>query len=146
MAHVADILATKGTTVHTIDESTSVLEATRLMNAARIGAMVVTDERAAVVGIFTERDVLRRVVAEKRDPATTNVGSVMTNDVVCCETTMPINEVQTLMKQQRIRHLPVVDGTGKLSGLVSIGDVNAHLANGAQVQIQYLNDYIYGRA
>lgn len=145
MAHVADILETKGTDVHTVDEQTTVLEATRLMNQARIGAMVVTDDRGSVVGIFTERDVLRRVVADQRDPATTTVGQVMTKDVVCCEATTAITDIQSLMKQQRVRHLPVVDGSGKLSGLISIGDVNAHLANGAQVQIQYLNEYIYGR-
>lgn len=146
MAQVKDILDVKGGSVHSVSENTTVLDATRRMNDARIGALVVTDDNEGVAGIFTERDVLRRVVAEGRDPAGTVLAVVMTTQVACCQPDTPLDDVRALMTQKRIRHVPVVHETGKLAGLISIGDVNAHYANGAEVQIQYLHEYIYGRA
>ena len=77
MATVHDVLASKGATLHTIDASVNVLEATQIMNQHKIGALVVT-EAGRVTGMFTERDVLRRVVAEQLLPATVRVGDVMT--------------------------------------------------------------------
>jgi CBS domain-containing protein len=106
----------------------------------------VTDPSNRVVGIFTERDVLCRVVAEQRDPASTHVGQVMTDQVVCASDRMAVGAVQTLMKQRRIRHVPVVDGEDRLIGIISIGDVNAHFANDSQVELEYLHEYIHGRA
>ncbi len=145
MATVNDILAAKGDSVYTIDEHATVLDATVRMNEHKIGGLVVTNAQGRVDGIFTERDVLRRVVAERKDPAETPVAQVMTRQVICCRTDTGLDDVQTLMRNQRIRHLPVVDAEGKLAGMISIGDVNAHFANRHEVQVQYLSEYIYGR-
>jgi CBS domain-containing protein len=144
MATVHDVLASKGATLHTIDASVNVLEATQIMNQHKIGALVVT-EAGRVTGMFTERDVLRRVVAEQLLPATVRVGDVMTREVICCEPHTDLDEVSAIMKIRHVRHVPVCADGGKVLGLVSIGDVNAHYASNQAQTIHFLSDYIYGR-
>jgi CBS domain-containing protein len=144
MATVHDVLSAKGATLHTVDGSLTVLHATQLMNEHKIGAVVVTEE-GRVAGMFTERDVLARVVAEQRSPAATTVGEVMTREVICCDPNTDLDEVSAIMKNRRIRHLPVCGSGGRLLGLVSIGDVNAHYASNQAQTIHFLSDYIYGR-
>lgn len=145
MPTVLDILASKGSHVATIAPTATVLEATTKMNERKIGALVVQDQER-VVGIFTERDVLRRVVAAERAPRDTRVGEVMTRDVVCCSPDTDLEDASRIMRDQRVRHLPVCDGDGGLSGLISIGDLNALHASTQEAQIHFLNDYVYGRA
>ena len=144
MATVGEILAAKGSKVVLIGQGATVLEAALLMNEYKIGALVVSDD-GHVAGMFTERDVLRRVVGERRDPATTRVAEVMTTEVVCCTPGTAIDEVRGAMKNRRIRHLPVVDDEGRLLGLVSIGDLNAHQATAQEQTIYLMHEYLYGR-
>jgi CBS domain-containing protein len=144
MATVNDILADKGSQVFTTGKSATVLEAALVMNEHRIGALVVLED-GRVAGMFTERDVLRRVVADRRDPATTPVAEVMTHEIVVCTPATPLEEARGVMKNRRIRHLPVVDGDHRLLGMVSIGDLNAHQATSQEKTIHLLNEYIYGR-
>jgi CBS domain-containing protein len=145
MATVNDILATKGTQVQSVGGEATVLQAVQLMNDHKIGALVVL-EGGRLRGMFTERDVLRRVVGEQRSPTTTLVAEVMTSEVACCTPKTTIEEARTVMKNQRIRHLPVVDGEGGLRGLISIGDLNAFEAASQETTIFWLNEYLYGRA
>lgn len=144
MPTVRDILAAKGSQVFSIGPEASVLQATRQMNQHKVGALVVMHQQQ-VVGIFTERDVLRRVVAEQRSPSDVNVADVMTSEVICCEPDRDLDDASTIMQQRRIRHLPVCDEDGGLIGLISIGDLNACHASHQQQTIHFLNDYIYGR-
>jgi len=144
MPTVRDVLAVKGESLHTIQDSATVLDATRKMNQNKIGAVVVM-ENGRVAGIFTERDVLMRVVAEELAPSSVIVGNVMTRDVICCSPDDDLDEVSAIMKAKRIRHVPVCDADGKLHGMISIGDVNAQYASNAEQHIHFLNDYIYGR-
>ncbi|HEX3356997.1 MAG TPA: CBS domain-containing protein [Tepidisphaeraceae bacterium] len=144
MPTVSDVLAVKGATVHSIDPSATVLEATQKMNQHKLGALLVMTE-AQVTGIFTERDVLRRVVAEQRDPSTCTVGEVMTREVVCCQPQEDLDEISALMQQKRVRHVPVCDDAGRIMGMISIGDVNAFHATHQEAHINFLSDYIYGR-
>lgn len=123
----------------------SVLEAIRLMNAERIGALLVM-HGCRLVGIFTERDVLRRVVAEGRVPDLTPVADVMTSDVLCCEPETPVETVADMMRRERIRHVPVVDADGAVVGMVSIGDINAHRFNHCEAALHQVEDYIWRRA
>ena len=145
MSNVRHILANKGTDVHSIEPGATVLEAVQKMNDHKIGALVVKDPGGEVVGIFTERDVLRRVLGQERSPRETTVGEVMTSDVVCCGVNEEIDDIAATMKARRIRHLPVCDADGKMLGLVSIGDVNAFHASDQEATIYFLNEYIYGR-
>lgn len=144
MALVRDILDRKGHQVVAVCATDTVLDAARLMNDKRIGAVVVTEPGQGVVGIFTERDVLRRVVAERRSPEETRVGDVMSRPVTCCRLTTPLLECQAVMTAKRLRHLPVVE-KDELVGMISIGDVIANEVQEQQVTIEYLNEYIYGR-
>lgn len=144
MPTVRDVLAQKGKSLFTIDGQASVLDATREMNRHKIGALVVMEE-GRPAGIFTERDVLTRVVAEELPPAAVLVGTVMTREMICCDPADDLDEVSAIMKSRRVRHVPVCGADGQLHGIISIGDVNAQYASNAEQHIHFLNDYIYGR-
>jgi CBS domain-containing protein len=144
MATVRDILAAKGPHVQSIGPDATVLDAALLMNEHKIGSLLVmTGGRLA--GIITERDLLVRVVGRRRDPADTPVREVMTAEVACCRPETELAEARGVMKNRRIRHLPVLDTDDRLLGLVSIGDLNAHLAQDQENTIHVLHEYIYGR-
>jgi CBS domain-containing protein len=145
MALVQDLLENKGTDVWTTGPYATVLEAALKMNEHQIGALVVIEPRGEVAGIFTERDVLRRVVGERRDPARTRVCDVMTADVLCCAPDTTTEEARYQMQVRRIRHLPVADEDGRLVGLISIGDLNAELQASQEHSLFLLNEYIAGR-
>ena len=144
MPTVGDILARKGSQVFTIGKEATVLQAALLMNDHKIGALVVVDD-SQVIGMFTERDVLRRVVGEQRDPTKTLVADVMTTEVICCTCETTLDEARAAMKNRRIRHLPLVDCDHRLLGLVSIGDLNAFDASSQEQTIYLLQEYLYGR-
>ena len=140
-----DILREKGGGVYCTTASAKVIDAIHQMNRHKLGALVVMIDDE-VTGIFTERDVLRRVIGEGLSPNDCAVGDVMTREVVLCRPETTMDEVSTIMQQRRVRHLPVIDSGGHLHGLISIGDVNACHASEQEMQIHFLNDYIYGRA
>lgn len=138
------ILDRKGSDVATIAGDATVLDAAKEMNKRRIGAVIVS-EGERVVGIFTERDILNRIVAAGKDAATTKIAGVMTSPMACCRRDTKISECRALMTTKRIRHLPVVED-GKLYGIISSGDVLANEVVDQQSTIEYLHDYLYGRA
>ena len=141
---VQKILQQKGSRVHCVEPTSTALAAVQRMNAERIGALVVT-EQGRVAGMFTERDVLRRIVGEQRDPAKVLVRDVMSTSVACCEPEMSIDDARAVMRDRRIRHLPVVNSAGELQGMISIGDLNAFEVDGQQKTIHLLHEYLYGR-
>lgn len=144
MPTVQDLLARKGSHVLTVGKDATVLDAALLMNEHRVGSLVVI-ESGRVVGIFTERDILQRVVSEQREPARTLVREVMTTEVACCGLATTIEEARSAMKNRRIRHLPVVDEAACLLGLISIGDLNAYHAADNEHTIHLLQEYLHGR-
>ena len=143
MATVSDVLKRKGSQVFSIGPDASVLDAALLMNEHRIGGLVVL-KSAMVAGIITERDVLRRVVAKRHDPAAIFVKDVMTQDVCVCKKGETTEEARAIFNNQRIRHLPVVNEQGRLEGMISIGDINGWKLNGQEQTIHYLKEYLYG--
>lgn len=143
MPNAQAILERKGPEVATVDRHATVLDAAKAMNQRRIGAVVVT-EGPRVVGIFTERDILNRVVAAGREPKTTKVGDVMTSPMAVCRRDTPVSDCKAIMSQKRIRHLPVVE-EGKLFGIISTGDILASEVDDQQATIEYLQEYLYGR-
>lgn len=145
MATLRDILNAKGLrTVFEVSCDSTVMEAVHRMNEHSIGAMIVMED-GHMVGVFTERDVLRRVVGAHRDPESVTVGDVMTREVACARPETSVEEARTVMKNHRIRHLPVTTSSGHLLGVVSIGDLNAHHADTQETTIHYLNEYLLGR-
>jgi signal-transduction protein with cAMP-binding, CBS, and nucleotidyltransferase domain len=144
MATVREILMNKGSWVASIGPRVSALEAALAMNRHKVGSLMVMDGETAI-GILTERDLLQRVLAEQRDAAKTPVEDVMTTEILCCQPHTTIEEARAVMKNRRVRHLPVVDQDG-LHGLISIGDLNAYEAHSHEVTIHVLTEYIHGRA
>ena len=141
MATLSDLLATKGPGVVAVQPSDTVLQAANLMNDLNIGGVVVLDgDRLA--GIFTERDVLRRVVAQELDPATTPVAEVMTTPVITCPPDLSLEDCAALMTQRGVRHLPVQDRTG-LVGVVSIRDLLAYTVSEQQATLDQMTHYLY---
>jgi CBS domain-containing protein len=141
MTTVSDILSRKGREVVSMSADDTVLSAARSMNEHGIGGVVVID-KSKMVGIFTERDVLRRIVAEQRDPATTRLEEVMTTPVASCRPETGLDECVRVMTGKRIRHLPVVDDDG-VCGIVTSGDIMAFQVREQEDTIQYLNSYIF---
>ena len=142
MATVSDLLRRKGSTVHTVDPKQTVLEAAILMNKHAIGGLVVVDAERRVAGMFTERDILRRVLAEQRDPARTPVGDVMTTGALVCRPDTSLEECANVMTSKRIRHLPVRDDAG-LAGIVTIGDLLAFRVDEQQATIEHLTSFVF---
>ncbi|MCO6436106.1 MAG: CBS domain-containing protein [Phycisphaerae bacterium] len=136
------ILDRKGTDVATVDRDSTVLDAAKLMNQRRIGAVVVT-AGDRVVGIFTERDVLTRVVAAGKDASSVKVGDLMSTPMFCCRRDTALSECRGIMTAKHIRHLPVVE-EGRLHGLISSGDILATEAAEKQTTIEYLHEYLHG--
>ncbi len=141
MPTVRDILAKKGSDVLTIAAGETVLAAAQLMNERGIGGLIVA-EKGRPVGIFTERDILRRVVAQRLDPATTRVADAMTAPVIGCAPDTSIDECAAMMTAKRIRHLPVVDQQ-RLSGVITIGDVLAFQVSEQQATIEYMHHFMF---
>jgi CBS domain-containing protein len=105
-----------------IGPEATVLGAVGVMAKARVGAVAVTD-RAELQGIFTERDLMLRVVQQRRDPAATKVREVMTSPVATASDTMTASEALTLMLDRHLRHLPILGSDGQLLGMLSIRDL-----------------------
>lgn len=137
------LLKKKGGTVVTVDRETSVADAARIMNDHHIGALIVVSGEQAL-GIFTERDILCRVVAARRDAAAVKVEEVMTTPMACCTRQTGLAECRAVMTENKIRHLPVVED-GTLFGMISSGDILANEVTTQERTIRYLNDYLYGR-
>ncbi|MGB7212357.1 MAG: CBS domain-containing protein [Gemmatimonadales bacterium] len=141
MATLQDLLAHKGHSIVSVRPSDTVQRVASVMNDRNIGGVVVQDGET-LSGIFTERDVLRRVVARGLDPATTTVSTVMTTPVLTCRPEMTVEDCAGLMTTKRIRHLPVSDGAALL-GIVTIGDLMAHTVGEQQATIQHMNNYLF---
>lgn len=144
MPSVSSILARKGAQVFTIHPQATVLDAARLMNEHKIGCLLVL-ENDEIAGIMTERDVLERVVARCRQPDKTTVRETMTTDVLYCRPHTDLEEVRSMMRDYRLRHVPVVDLQGTLHGMISIGDLNAWEVHEQEATITVLTEYIHGR-
>jgi CBS domain-containing protein len=144
MPSVADVIKSKSSKkVLTTKAGASVLDAARAMNDHRVGSLVVVDDYLTdtIVGIITERDMLTRVLAPQKSPSRTTVAEVMTDRVLTCTGETDIEEVRLVMQAKRVRHLPVVDGLGRLIGMISIGDLNQATVRVLAETVQYLERY-----
>ncbi|HSI39281.1 MAG TPA: CBS domain-containing protein [Xanthobacteraceae bacterium] len=138
---VRAILAAKGGDVMTIAPEVSLGEAVKLLAAHKIGAVVVTDPARHVVGILSERDVVRVIGTEGTDVLDNAVSTIMTRKVVTCSGHETIPEIMERMTAGRFRHVPVVEG-GVLVGIISIGDVVKHRLAEMERESHALREYI----
>lgn len=139
---ISALLERKGSAVDSVAPTTTVAAAVAKMNDHRVGSVVVCDQ-GRPVGMFTERDVLRRVVGAALDPGRAWVADVMTRGVITVSPETTIEETMILFAEKRCRHLPVVSRE-KLLGLVSIGDISRWMAETARAEAEHLKNYIAG--
>ena len=139
--NVARILATKGKVVHTIAPHRTLLEAARSLGEKRIGALIVTSADGSILGILSERDIVRALIAGAGalDDA---VSQHMTADVVMCRVSTSLQEVMEQMTHGRFRHVPVLDEGGQLAGMVSIGDAVKLRLSEMEAESRAMRDYI----
>lgn len=141
---IAAILSHKGTEVHSVACRATVEEAVCEMSFRNIGSVAVV-ENGSLLGILTERDVLSRVVAAGRQPDMTFVADVMTRKPTTLSSRATIGDAMELFAEHRCRQLPVIDeDSGKLVGLISIGDVNRWLLESQRNELHHLRQYISG--
>ena len=140
---IADILRKKGNHVVTIQPQKTVWDAIQTLNEHKIGAAVVTDTDGRVVGIISERDILQTAAKQRESIKDIAIADIMSTDLVIGVAEDRLDYVMGIMTQNRIRHLPVMDGED-LVGIVSIGDVvNANLQQ-TEFENRRLKDYIHG--
>ena len=138
---VEHILRTKGADVYAVSGATSVKDAVDLLGEKNIGAVIVKGDDGAVSGIFSERDVVRRLRNEGAAVLGRPVSECMTKNPVTCSPDATLDELMGVMTKKRIRHIPVVDGE-TLVGIISIGDVVKRKIDDVEREAAALKEYI----
>lgn len=139
---ITAILDRKGRQVYSVTPTTTVSEAVAEMNRHRVGSIIVLDA-GRLVGIFTERDVLRRVVGAGVDPQRALVADVMTAGVITISPEATLEQTMMIFTEKRCRHLPVVED-GRMIGTISIGDITRWMADLHRAEAEHLKNYIAG--
>ncbi len=140
---VAALLKNKGSTIVTVAPRQSIASVASLLHAHRIGAAPVVDSKGDLVGMISERDIIRGIAQFGEAVLTQSAENLMTRAVRTCVPEDTIVDIMQLMTGQRIRHVPVL-ADGKLSGMVSIGDVVKQRLDEAQSELESLRSYIAG--
>ena len=115
--NVSAILKQKGNAVSTTSAAAKLMDAARDLSTKKIGALVVTDSAENVVGIISERDIVRVIAEGGADMLSASINDVMTRNVITCSETATLHDMMSIMTHGRFRHLPVVDASGKLIGI-----------------------------
>lgn len=138
-----DILKAKGSKVWTIKDYQTVYDALNILVKHNIGALIVLDDHEHLVGMLSERDIVRACLYNSKELDTLLVRKLMSKPVISAAPDEDIGNIMRLMTDNRIRHIPILV-EGKLAGVVSIGDVVKSVIEESHNQIQYLKDYLYG--
>jgi CBS domain-containing protein len=140
---VSTLLERKPAGVRSVHSSLTVAAAVAEMNRHGIGCIIVLDgERLA--GVFTERDVLKRVVGGGLDPNKTLVAQVMTPNPITISAETTVEEAMGIMTEKRCRHLPIVDAHRRVQGIISIGDATRWTVDSHRAENEHLKNYIAG--
>ena len=138
---VSQIIKQKGSDVYAVGPGESLADAARQLHEKRVGALVVKDG-GRVIGIVSERDIVRELVTGGPNALQEPVGEHMTKDVIFAAPNETVDALLARMTDRRVRHLPVVSGEGDLYGLVSIGDLVKHKISEIEAEAQTLKNYI----
>jgi CBS domain-containing protein len=142
MKLVQHLLDRKGRELITVVQEASVFDAIKLMADRGVGSLLVMDG-GDLKGIVTERDYARKVIIKGRSSESTEVGEIMSTDLVTATARQTVKECMTLMTDRRIRHLPIVSDD-EVVGLISIGDLVQAIISDQQEEIEQLEQYISG--
>jgi len=143
MSTIQSILDDKGWAIHCVGGDVTVIEAIGTMCHNHIGALVVNDDNDKPIGILSERDIMRRVALERRDPAATNVAEVMTHDIAFLSIDATPEDAMALMIERRCRHLPVLEDE-IVVGMISMGDLVHWTNRSHEHEIRALQEYVSG--
>lgn len=143
MITIREILASKPDTVHSIAPDATVFQALKLMAEKDIGAVPVV-ENGDLVGILSERDYARKIILLGKSSADTLVRQIMTSHVICISPKQTIEGCMALMTEMRIRHLPVCGEDGKVTGMITIGDLVKAQIDDQKFTIEQMEHYIHG--
>ena len=141
---VESVLDHKGHHIWFIGPEATVFDAIRWMSEKNVGALLVIDS-GDVLGIISERDYTRKVILENRSSKQTKVREIMTTDVTTIASDATVEEAMRVMTKQRVRHLPVVDHDGHVTGVISIGDLVERTIATQRLVLEQLEGYIVGR-
>ena len=142
MRTVNQLLRSKGTQIFSVAPGDSVLRAIEIMATRHVGALLVMDQ-GTLVGIISERDYARKVILKNRSSHDTPVSDIMTSPAVTVAPTDTVHHCMEVMTQRRFRHLPVVE-SGRVVGVLSIGDLVKAVIEEQSAQIEQLERYIAG--
>ena len=142
MTTVRQVIKAKGSEVWTITPDALVYEALKVMADKRVGALLVLEE-AKLVGIFSERDYARGVALKQKSSKTTHIREIMTQVLFTVTPEETIDRCMQIMTEDRVRHLPVLEGQ-QLVGIISIGDVVKQIIADQEFAIKQLENYISG--
>lgn len=143
---IEHILQRKGRDVVTVAATDPVTDAVAVLGGRNIGAVVVTADERRIVGILSERDVVRALATEGPSALQRTVGDLMTTEVTTCVLASTTDQLMGVMTEQRIRHVPVVDDDTALVGIVSIGDIVKTRIGELETETETLHDYLSGRS
>jgi CBS domain-containing protein len=138
---IRDILHHKGRMVVTVQAQATIHEAMAMLVTQHIGALVVVDDHSRIVGIITERDILRECASRSEHVKTTQVREVMTTNLIIGVPEDEVSYVMGIMTHNRIRHLPII-ASDRLEGIISIGDVVKAQLEETEFENRYLKDYL----
>jgi len=138
---LADVLHSKDSEIIKIGAHNSIAEAARVLTEKRIGAMLVEDEDGALVGLLSERDIVRGLGPHGADLHDVKVSELMTRNLIRCSPGDSVNEAMAMMTDRRVRHLPVFDGE-ELVGFISIGDLVKCRITEVQAEAEAMRAYI----
>ena len=142
--NVQTILSAKGTEVATIPPSATLADATAMLRDRGFGALIASADGRSLDGIVSERDIVRALATEGAATLDRDVASCMSSEVFTCAPNDSIDALMSMMTERRIRHLPVLDASGALADMISIGDVVKYRLGELERENDQLHDYIQG--
>lgn len=139
--NVASILKAKGKSVATARPDDTIEAISQKLSSRRIGAVVIVGDSGQVVGIISERDIIRAIADKGSAALPMTAGDVMTTGVMSCSESSTLEQMMTVMTQGRFRHVPVIE-EGALVGIVSIGDIVKHHIAEVEMEVTAMRDYL----
>ncbi len=140
---VKTLLAERAGVLHALGPDATAAEAVALMNRHNMGAVLVMTPEQELLGVFTERDVLRRVLGEGLNPSDTSLEAVMTREVFWIGPSAPIDEAMAIVSERNIRHLPVME-EHRVLGMISVRDLMAAMVEDREFKLAELTSYVHG--
>ena len=138
---VNQLLNTKDDEIFSVTPDALVIDAIKMMDAKKVGALLVTEKNNKLVGIVSERDYTRKLILKDRSSAKTKVSEIMTSDLKTADPSQSLEECMVIMSHSHIRHLPIVKD-GQAIGILSIMDVVKNIISEQEFTIEQLQHYI----